>query len=178
MLFSRARFKTVVFALLGANLVLFHLFGTTTQALDTAAWLVLLVLFELETAGRVRLAGWRQPALRALRLAAGAAVVTAAVGYVLEEEWLDTTNAWLWLIVVALLEAEVRYPQLVQRHRKGFVVATGVVYGALLILVAVWAWQGEWLDAWDGLLWLVAFFAIEMNVLDGADRERNGYAST
>jgi hypothetical protein len=97
---------------------------------------------------------------------------------VLEEEWLDTANAWLWLVVVVLLEAEVRYPQLVQRHRKGFVAATGVVYGALLILVAVWAWQGEWLDAWDGLLWLVAFFAIEMNVLDGADRERNGYAST
>ncbi|MCZ7653723.1 MAG: hypothetical protein M5R42_04680 [Rhodocyclaceae bacterium] len=33
---------------------------------------------------------------------------------------------------------------------------------------------GDWLDAGDALLWLVAFFAIEMNVL-GAERGRNGY---
>ncbi len=175
MLFSRTRFKTVVFALLGANLVLFHFFGTATQTLDTAAWLVLLVLFELETAGRVRLDGWRQPALRAARLVAGAAVLAAAVVYVLETAWLDTLNAWLWLAVVVLLEAEVRFPQLVRHRRAAFVVATGFVYGALLLLVAVWAWRGDWLDAWDALLWLVAFFAIEMEVLDGAGRERNGY---
>lgn len=167
--------KTAVFALLAANLVLFHLFGTATQTLDTAAWLALLVLFELETAGRVLLDGWRQPALRAARLIAGAAVLAAAVGYVLEEAWLDALNAWLWLAVVVLLEGEVRYPQLVLHRRKDFMAATGVVYGALLILVAVWAWQGDWLDAWDALLWLVAFFAIEMTVLDSADRERNGY---
>ena len=175
MLPSRTRFKAVVFALLGANLVLFQLFGTATQTLDTAAWLVLLVLFELETAGRVRLDGWRQPALRAARLIAGAAVLAAAVGYVLEETWLDALNAWLWLAVVVLLEAEVRLPQRVQRQRGVFVTATGIIYGSLLFLAIVWAWQGDWLDAWDALLWLIAFFAIEMNVLDSADQERNGY---
>ncbi|MBX3676037.1 MAG: hypothetical protein KF853_03335 [Rhodocyclaceae bacterium] len=42
------------------------------------------------------------------------------------------------------------------------------------MLAVVWAWRGDWLDAWDALLWLVAFFAIEMNVL-GAERGRNGY---
>ena len=167
-------FKAIVFALLAANLILFHLFGTATQTLDTAAWLVLLVLFELETAGRVRLAGWRQPALRVARLCAGAAVLAAAVGYALETAWLDTLNAWLWLAVVVLLEAEVRFPLLVGRRRTSFVAATGVIYGALFVLVIVWAWRGDWLDAWDALLWLVAFFAIEMNVL-GAERERNGY---
>ena len=175
MLFARTRFKTAVFALLGVNLVLFHFFGTTTQTLDTAAWLVLLVLFEIETANRIRLDGWRQPALRTARLIAGAAVVAAAIGYVLEAAWLDALNAWLWLVVVVLLEVEVRFPQLVSLQRKGFVAATGVVYGALLVLVAVWAWQGDWLDAWDALLWLIAFFAIEMNVLDGAGRKQNGY---
>lgn len=173
--FGGRHFKTAVFALLGANLVLFHFFGTATQTLDTAAWLVLLVLFEIETAGRVRLDGWRQPALRAARLVAGAAVVAAAVGYVLESAWLDALNAWLWLAVVVLLEAEVRLPRLVRSRRSVFVAATGIIYGALLFLVAVWAWQGDWLDAWDALLWLVAFFAIEMNVLDGAGGVRNGY---
>lgn len=172
MVFSRARFKAVVFALLGANLILFHLFGTTTQALDTAAWLLLLVLFELETAGRVRLDGWRQPALRALRLATGAAVVAAAVGYVLEEEWLDAANAWLWLAVVILLEIEVRIPLDVDSRRESFLIAAVVLYSVLLMLVPVWAWRGEWLDAWDAALWLAAFFAIELNVLG----PQSGYA--
>lgn len=162
---GRARFKAVVFALLGTNLVLFHFFGTATQALDTAAWLILLVLFEIETAGRVRLAGWRRPALRALRLAAGAAVVAAAVAYVLEEAWLDAANAWLWVAVVALLEIEVRVPLGSGARRESFLIAATVLYSALLVLVPVWAWRGEWLDAWDAALWLAAFFAIELDVL-------------
>ena len=112
--------------------------------------------------------------MRVARLCAGAAVLAAAVGYALETAWLDTLNAWLWLSVVVLLEAEVRFPLLVGRRRTSFVAATGVIYGALFVLVIVWAWRGDWLDAWDALLWLVAFFAIEMNVL-GAERERNGY---
>ena len=175
MRFSRTRFKALVFALLAANLVLFHLFGRATETLDTAAWLVLLILFELETAGRVSLDGWRRLALRALRLVAGATVAATAVAYVLEAEWLDAANAWLWVAVVILLEAEVRFPAAVVRRRGPFLTAAAILYAALLVLVPVWAWQGEWLDAWDALLWLVAFFAIELNVLARADGEQNGY---
>ena len=47
-------------------------------------------------------------------------------------------------------------------EQMGFAV---VLYAALLMLVPVWAWRGEWLDAWDAALWLAAFFAIELNVL-------------
>jgi len=51
--------------------------------------------------------------------------------------------------------------------------AAAVLYSALLLLVPVWAWRGEWLDAWDALLWLAAFFAIELNVLG----RQSGYAA-
>ncbi|MBV6408939.1 MAG: hypothetical protein EFKGCFLK_02558 [Rhodocyclaceae bacterium] len=45
-------------------------------------------------------------------------------------------------------------------------------YAALFLLVPVWLWQDEWLDAWDATLWLAAFFAIELNVLG----RQSGYA--
>jgi hypothetical protein len=32
----------------------------------------------------------------------------------------------------------------------------------------LWAWRGEWFDAYDALLWLVAFAAIEMDVAAAA----------
>ena len=36
---------------------------------------------------------------------------------------------------------------------------------SLLELVVVWAWRGEWFDAYDAMLWLGAFAMIEMDVL-------------
>lgn len=40
----------------------------------------------------------------------------------------------------------------------------------LTLLIPAWAWSGEWFDAHDAALWLVAFVAIEINVLSGASR--------
>jgi hypothetical protein len=31
--------------------------------------------------------------------------------------------------------------------------------------VLAWLWQGDWFDAYDAALWLVAFAMIELNVL-------------
>jgi hypothetical protein len=100
-----------------------------------------------------------------LRIVAAAGVLAAAVGYLTERAWLDAANAWLWIAVVVLLEVEVRQPAAVARRRESFLIAAVVLYSALLMLVPVWAWQGEWLEAWDAALWLSAFFAIELNVL-------------
>jgi hypothetical protein len=36
----------------------------------------------------------------------------------------------------------------------------------------VWAGRGEWFDAYDAMLWLVAFATIEINVLRIASGER------
>ena len=77
----------------------------------------------------------------------------------------------LALGVVLLLEVEVRYPRQVERRRRLFWTLTGAVYALLASLVPAWAWRGEWLDAWDAALWLTAFFAIELNVLE----QQNGY---
>lgn len=164
------RFKAAAFALLAANLALYALLGRPNELVDAAAWLVLLVLFEIETAHGARLTPARRRLVHGLRPIASAGVLAAAVGYLAEAEWLDAANAWLWLAVVVLLEIEVRAPRAVGRRRESFLIAAVVLYSALLLLVPAWLWQGEWLDAWDAALWLAAFFAIELNVLGYAVR--------
>jgi len=34
-----------------------------------------------------------------------------------------------------------------------------------LALVAAWLWRGDWFDAYDAALWLVAFATLEMDLL-------------
>ncbi len=158
-------FKTSVYALLAANLALYALLGSANELVDAAAWVALLALFEMETAHGGRLSARQLRIIHGLRLAAAAGVLAAAAGYLTEAEWLDAANAWLWLAVVILLEIEVRAPEAVGRRREAFLIVAVVLYAALLLLVPIWLWQGEWLDAWDATLWLAAFFAIELNVL-------------
>jgi len=160
------RFKLAVFALLVVNTIVYTVQGTPGEALDSIAWYTLLLLFELETAHAQRLSTRRAvTAVHAVRLAAAAAILVAAAGYLYERAWLDAMNAWLWIVLVVLLEIEVRYVQPVTRHRVRFVAATTVVYSGLAMVALAWAWRGEWFDAYDALLWLAAFATIEMNLL-------------
>lgn len=159
-------FKAAVFALLACNTTIFLFTGTLNEALDATAWLALLALFELETGfgDRLRASG-TAIAIRSLRLAAAAAVGAAAIGYVYQNEWLDAVNTGLWIAVVVLLEFEVRNPRAVARRRARFAATAAALYAGLAVLVLIWAGRGEWFDAYDALLWLIAFAMIEMDVL-------------
>ncbi len=165
------RFKRAIYALLAVNLVLYALFGTPNQIVDSVAWVVLLALFEIETAHGERLTRRQLLFIHIPRLAAAAGVLAAAIGYMRDAEWLDAANTWLWVGVVILLEAEVRFPAAVAKRQRLFWALTGTFYAALGVLALIWAGRGEWLDAWDAALWLTAFFAIELNVLE----HQNGY---
>jgi hypothetical protein len=158
--------KGAIFALLVTNAVGYALFGRPTEAIDSLAWLTLLALFELETAYPQRMQQKRVAAtVRTGRLVAGIAVVMAAIGFVREHEWLDAVNAMLWIAVVILFEFEVRRLDIVERHRPLFAGIAGSLYTAMAALVLIWAWSREWFDAYDALLWLIAFVALELNVL-------------
>ena len=162
-----AGFRIAVFALLACNTAYYLYAGTPSKALDAVAWLVLLALFALETgfAGRLRTPR-AALAIRVLRLGAAAAVCAAGIGYVIEQDRLDAVNTALWIAVVVLLEFEVRCPSRVAQYRQWFTAAAATLYTALAVLVLAWGWRGEWLDAYDALLWLIAFVAIEMDVLN------------
>ena len=163
-----AWFKAAIFALLAWNTAVYVHSGTLSEALDSTAWLALLVLFEVETDFGHRFRGDRTTtAIRAARLAAAVAVCAAAAGYLRDEEWLDAVNTCFWVGVVALLEVQVRWQRAAMRHRAWFGAGTAFLYAGLGALVLVWAWRGEWFDAYDALLWLVALVIIEMNVLRG-----------
>ena len=151
--------------LLAANTVYFAVFGTASKAIDAGAWLALLVLFDIETAYRERLSGRHaRLAVRTARLFAGAGVVAATIGYVFEDDALDAVNAVLWIGVVVLLETEVRWPAFIARHRAAFNVVAVALFGGLALLVVLWAASGMWFDAYDAVLWLVAFAAIEVDL--------------
>ena len=158
-------FKAVLFVLLAANTAYFVFFGTASKAIDACAWLTLLLLFEAETTFGDRLTTRRRRlAVRAARLAAGAGVIAATIGYVFEDNALDAANSALWIVVVILLELELRLPALVERNRRAFNAAAIVVYGGLALLVVLWAAAGMWMDAYDAVLWLVAFAALELKL--------------
>jgi hypothetical protein len=81
----------------------------------------------------------------------------------------DVVNAGVWLLVVLLLEIDVR----LQEHNRfeGMAlylstVAKIVLYSTLAGAVVVWAIMGDFVDWWDAFLWLVAFVFIELNVFE------------
>ena len=104
------------------------------------------------------------------RFAAMPAVVDAAgLAALTGLAWIDVLNAGVWLLVVLVLEIDVR---LQERHRyEGLVLrASNVIkvllYSTLLYAAIYWGIKGDFVDFWDAFLWLVAFVFIELNVFE------------
>lgn len=82
--------------------------------------------------------------------------------------WTDVVNASVWIIIVIVLELEVflSASQLFgTRIYLGYKSSKLLLYGILFVAAIYWWMLGEFLDFWDAFLWLVAFFFIEMNVI-------------
>lgn len=83
--------------------------------------------------------------------------------------WVDVENAYVWLIVVFLIEVEL---WLQNRDRffsplMGAVRQTKSFFYALLILnMFVWFYQDYTRYAWDAFLWIFGFWAIELNLAE------------
>jgi hypothetical protein len=158
--------KIALLALLTANTAYYVFFGTRSEALDSPAWLALLVSFEVETRLQHRFGGrGATTALRVVRMLAAAALVAAAIGYAHDGEWLDVINVGLWIAVVALLEFKLRSPGRSQRTARAFAWTAAALYAGLIALVAVWLLRREWFDAYDAALWLTAFAIVELDLL-------------
>jgi hypothetical protein len=144
--------------------------ASTSKALDAVAWLILLLLFEAENqlVSYLRTARYAGLVLRVVRLAAGAGVIAATVGYVFENDVLDALNSAVWIAIVVLLEVEIRYR--VRQARALFAAIAAALYGTLALLVVMWALRHQWFDAYDALLWLVAFATLELDVLSQTKR--------
>jgi|TARA_B110000902_G_scaffold266133_1_gene352666 hypothetical protein len=83
--------------------------------------------------------------------------------------WVDVVNASTWVLIVIMLEIDVR----IQLHKVVFKtwefvsgIAKIILYSILFIAAIIWGIDGQFIDTWDASLWLVAFVFIEMNVFD------------
>ncbi|MDX1507735.1 MAG: hypothetical protein R3358_05615 [Woeseiaceae bacterium] len=98
-----------------------------------------------------------------------AVVDAAGLPHIQYLAWADVINAATWLLIVVILEIDVR---LQERGRlEGAVLRISnaikfLLYATLFVIAIYWTIDGDFVDSWDAYLWLVAFFFIEMNVLE------------
>lgn len=98
-----------------------------------------------------------------------ALVDQAGIVEIVRLAWVDVINSGVWLLVVFVLEVDVRLqerniltgtPLRISQTSKYF------LYSALLMAAIYWGIKGDFVDFWDAFLWLVAFVFIELNVFD------------
>lgn len=248
-LFLQEELATVAASFRG-DIDLIGLIQRFSATLDTAAWVVLLLLFELETAviPDDRLVGPTRWLIHGVRLLCGVAICAAFFGYwgewtalldatplqqsacsLLGQDWsvlldfdefialgadncaeierralqlnnldrviatpealagarylalTDVINAGAWILVVVVLEVEVRLlgsEHALPRRLKPVLNSIKFLLYAVLALAAIyWGIDGDFLDFWDAALWLFAFVFIEMNVFEW-QRELSGASET
>ncbi len=83
--------------------------------------------------------------------------------------WIDIDNAYVWIIVVLLIEIEV-WLQSVDRFSSPVLTtvrqAKSLFYVVLIVNLFVWLSTGYYLYAWDAFLWIFGFWAIELNLAE------------
>ncbi len=98
-----------------------------------------------------------------------ATVDPAGLAAITRLAWVDVINSGVWLLVVFLLEVDVRLQAKERLEGTVLRVSTAakyVLYSILLLAAVYWGVMGDFVDFWDAFLWLVAFFFIEMNVVE------------
>lgn len=100
--------------------------------------------------------------------------------------WVDVINAGVWLLVVLVLEVDVRLQEHNRYEGLALRISTAakvLLYSLLLLAAIYWGLKGDFVDFWDAFLWLVAFVFIELNVFDWRqesleERAAQDYSST
>ena len=83
--------------------------------------------------------------------------------------WVDVINSAVWLLVVLVLEIDVRLQEHGRLEGLALTVSNAtkfVLYSVLLLAAIYWGIKGDFVDFWDAFLLLVAFVFIEMNIFE------------
>ena len=81
--------------------------------------------------------------------------------------WIDVLNAAAWLVIVAMLEFEIRTGLKARASRQSvnaLNAVKGLLYLGLVGFAIYWGIDGKPIDFWDAFLWIVAFVYIERNL--------------
>jgi hypothetical protein len=110
-------------------------------------------------------------------------VVTDSSGLALEQNLarVDIIEAIVWMLILFTIEVMVR---LQDRAITRGTLTTSIkvckfaLYGLLWSIAAYWAILGHYYFAWDEAVWIVGFFAIEMNVAEWKKEIEAGESTT
>ncbi len=92
-----------------------------------------------------------------------------ALDHVQKLSWVDVADAFVWLIVVFLIEIEIRMQaadRFDSRSLQPVRILKTVFYGELMINAVIWGATGYPIYAWDAFLWIFGFWAIELNLAE------------
>ena len=95
--------------------------------------------------------------------------------------WVDVINAGVWILIVVILEFDVRMQERGLFVGRALQVSNALkffLYAILLLAAIYWGIKGDFVDFWDAFLWLLAFFFIEMNVVEWRQEELEGASGT
>jgi hypothetical protein len=162
-------FKYTIYTLLAINIYLFAINGTFTETIDTAAWVLILALFEWETISlKEAYSGmFEKVAITLLTLIGYGVIFFSAYSYYQESEWLDLANSITWILVILVLQYDVYFPGHYGHNEwTARNILKIALYGSLFVFAIIWGIQGEALDFYDSFLWILSFFVIEMNVFN------------
>lgn len=94
---------------------------------------------------------------------------TPVLEHAIKLGWVDVVNAFVWLIVVFLIEIEIRMQaadRFGSRVLKPVRILKTVFYGELIINAVIWVATDYPIYAWDAFLWIFGFWAIELNLAE------------
>ena len=119
------------------------------------------------------------------RIVTGLDQVMASPAGLLEGQRLalvDVINSAAWILVVILLEIEVRvltrWGGASMPLSQVATFAKAVLYATLVAAAIYWGFKGDFLDFWDAALWLFAFVFIELNVFEWQQELRDQTSET
>ncbi|MGY6275147.1 hypothetical protein [Methylomonas sp. MgM2] len=162
--------KLLILVLLTANAAIYAIVDTLTTAIDAGTWLILLTIYELETHSDGL--PFSESVLNKIRTGLIMVIVFVFFSYLHDSEWLDVGNSLLWFALIAVMELEVRRPDIVLKYANLFWLLTVAIFGGLIAMAGIWLWQQAWLDAYDALLWIVAFALIEVDIVHFLKRKQ------
>lgn len=86
--------------------------------------------------------------------------------------WVDVIEASAWLLIILAIEAVIWLQERGISQNTVITAANAVKVTLYLLLfgfAGYWATLGHWLYAWDEVLWIAGFWAIELNVREWRD---------
>lgn len=167
MIQPKLQHKAVILALLLMNAGLFLVRGEFNDSFDSLAWIVLMILYEVDSG---KIDGLVPSSLKAqpVRQTAVLVVILAELSYWLEGAWLDGLYSLEWILVVALFEFETRMPQWVAMHPFHFRAMGLALMLSMMGVIGAWLSEGSYFNAYDAILWSIAFLIIDLDILNSA----------